>query len=396
MLAAMAVAIGVGLQNSIRLPVSNRSNLSYCNAVVVQVVSETITRNQEGIARGTQTLRLRPTEGKHKNQTLDMKNVLNYEHSIYLRKGQTFVACIDESKNGSMVITAYSYQRSGSLLIVLLVFIAVLVLTCGAKGLYAALGLAFSFVMLLFVTIPLIAVGVGPTPATLLVLLPVLAVSCVLLLGFGRKAAVALLSSLSGVIISALLFWMVGSILHISGYNLDDIETLVVVAQKSPVHIRDLLFSGVLISSMGGILDVTISVVSSTAEVFTANPSLSRGELFRSGFRVGRDITCSTVNTLILAFVGEFFVTLFLYRIYGVGFEQLINLDNVSIEFGTAISGTAALALAAPLTAFLASCFFTGRPRPSGLNKQKRGSKDAEKSQYNGGNPKQEDVPVQL
>lgn len=230
-------------------------------------------------------------------------------------------------------------------------------LTCGMKGLYAALSLAFSFILLLFVTIPLISVGVSPIPSTLLVLLPILGVSCLLLLGFNQKAAVAFLASLS-----ALLFWLISGALHISGYNLNDIETLVVVAQKSPIHIRDLLFSSVLISSLGGILDIAVSVVSSMAEVCGANPSIRRHELFRSGLRVGRDITCSTANTLILAFVGEFFVTLFLYHIYGVAFEQLVNLDSVAIEFGTAMSGTMALTMAAPLTVFLASRFVSGEP----------------------------------
>lgn len=361
MLIVMALAAQYALSHPVNYSLRERGNLSYCSAKVTQVVSEEINRNNEGIMRGRQTLSIVPTQGKHKGETLELQNVLTYEHGIYLQQGQTFVACIDESQSGEMIITAFSYQRSYTVLIVTLIFVAVLIFACGIKGLYAALSLAFSFLLLLFVTIPLISLGVSPIPSTLAVLLPILCVSCLLLLGFNKKAIVAFLASFSGILLSAVLFWLISGALHISGYNLDDIETLVVIAQKSSVRIRDLLFSSVLISSLGGILDVTVSVVSSVAEVYAANPSISRRELFRSGFRVGRDITCSTANTLILAFVGEFFITLFLYHIYGVAFEQLINLDNVAIEFGTAMSGTAALTMAAPLAAFLASRFVWGR-----------------------------------
>lgn len=106
MLIVMALAAQYALSHPVHYSLRERGHLSYCRAKVTKVVSEEITRNREGIVRGTQTLRIVPTQGRHTGETLELKNVLTYEHSVYLRQGQTFVACLDESQSGTMVITA--------------------------------------------------------------------------------------------------------------------------------------------------------------------------------------------------------------------------------------------------------------------------------------------------
>lgn len=360
---AMALAIAFGLTHPVNYSLKERGNLLYCSARVDKVTTEEITFSDEGIARGVQDFIAVPTEGRHKGKALEVHSVLNLEHSIYLKEGQRFILCIDESESGALLTSVYGYQRSGVIALVVVLFLLVLVLTCGKKGLRSAFGLIFGFVMLLFLTIPLISLGMQPLLATLLTLLPVMAVSLISLLGFSRGALTALLSTFLGIVFAALLFWVIGGALHVSGYNLDDIETLVVVAQMHPVHIRDLLFAGVIISCLGAIMDVAVSIVSSVEEIYGADPAASRGKLFRAGLRVGRDIAGSTASTLILAFAGTFFVTLFLFHIYDIGFIQLINMDDIAIEIAQAMSGTIALTLAAPLTAFLASRLCGGQRR---------------------------------
>ena len=54
------------------------------------------------------------------------------------------------------------------------------------------------------------------------------------------------------------------------------------------IQVGGLLFSGLLISSLGAVMDVAMSIGSSMSEILGQNPNLNRRELFRAGIRVGR------------------------------------------------------------------------------------------------------------
>ena len=54
---------------------------------------------------------------------------------------------------------------------------------------------------------------------------------------------------------------------HVTGYNVDDIENLIYVGQNSKLDIGGMLFSGILIASLGAVMDVAMSVSSSLHEI---------------------------------------------------------------------------------------------------------------------------------
>jgi uncharacterized membrane protein len=62
-----------------------------------------------------------------------------------------------------------------------------------------------------------------------------------------------------------------------------------------------------------------------------------------------------------MAFVGAFFVTLIMFRIYHFQFFQLINLNEISIELLQAVASASALILCAPVTAFIAARMYGGK-----------------------------------
>ena len=52
-----------------------------------------------------------------------------------------------------------------------------------------------------------------------------------------------------------------------TGYNVDDIENLIYVGQNSKLDIGGMLFSGILIASLGAVMDVAMSVATSLHEI---------------------------------------------------------------------------------------------------------------------------------
>ena len=102
-------------------------------------------------------------------------------------------------------------------------------------------------------------------------------------------------------------------------------------------------------------MDVAMSISSSLEEVHTANPSLSRNDLFRSGMNIGRDMVGTMTNTLILAFLGSGLVlTLYLYSL-GLSPHMLMSSAYLSWELVGGISSSVGVILSVPITAAIAA-----------------------------------------
>ena len=141
------------------------------------------------------------------------------------------------------------------------------------------------------------------------------------------------------------------------GYNVSNIETLSYVGQLTDIKIGGLLFSGILIASLGAVMDVAMSVSSAISEIHDKAPELSSVELFKSGMNVGRDMMGTMSNTLILAFVGSAVSELVINYAYNLPFRQIINSYNIGIEIMQGVSGSIGVILTVPavaaITAFL-------------------------------------------
>ena len=93
------------------------------------------------------------------------------------------------------------------------------------------------------------------------------------------------------------------------------------------IQVGGLLFSGLLISSLGAVMDVAMSVSSALQEVCVQNPSLTRSQIFRAGMHIGRDMMGTDSNTLILAFAGSSVSTLLLNYAYDLPYQQVAQFQ---------------------------------------------------------------------
>ena len=151
----------------------------------------------------------------------------------------------------------------------------------------------------------------------------------------------------------------------ISGYNVSDIESLLTLWNVSGIQVGGLLFSGLLISSLGAVMDVAMSIASSIAEVRAQNPSLSRKELFKAGMHIGRDMMGTDSNTLILAFAGGSVSMLLLDYAYDLPYLQIINSNNIGIAVMQGLSGSFGIVLSVPVTVALAVLLYAVPKSPA-------------------------------
>jgi uncharacterized membrane protein len=110
-----------------------------------------------------------------------------------------------------------------------------------------------------------------------------------------------------------------------------------------------------MISCMGAVMDVAMSIASAVEELHVVNNTLTVKDLYKSGMNIGRDAMGTMANTLVLAFAGNSLNMLVLIFSYGVTFTQLINTDFIALEVIKAVSGSIGIIVAVPIVALIAS-----------------------------------------
>ena len=132
----------------------------------------------------------------------------------------------------------------------------------------------------------------------------------------------------------------------------------------TPLGLRGLLVAGVVISALGAVMDVAMSISSALTEVHTVAPDRDGRALFRSGMNIGRDMVGTMTNTLILAFLGSGLA--FIIYLYSLGLDprQLISSPYMATEVISGIASSIGVILAVPLTALITSFILVKDKKP--------------------------------
>ena len=323
---------------------------------VVEILNDETDVGEGGLRFGQQDLRVQLLAGERKGEYVEISNVLSVDHSVYAKTGQRIIVYLEpQTDSGYSFTMVQSYERSWAIYAIAALFCCLLAAVGGKAGARSAFGLAFAFVAIVFLLIPLVVQGAPPALLSLGLFLCIIAVSFISMLGFTKKAAAAMLGAGAGVAICCVLYLAMSQALHVTGYNIQAIDTFVDIMQNTDIKVEELMFVGVVVASLGAAMQVSATVASNVAELREADPGASYGMLFRSGFKAGRGMVGPLANTLVLAFIGTFFVSLALYRIYDLQYSQFINLDDIAVEVLHVIAPPSALVLCAPATAFIAS-----------------------------------------
>lgn len=322
----------------------------YEKATVLGVEREDLHRDPAtGLDLGYQIVRLRILSGEHRGETLAVKNTLGYVGNVKARPGAQLVVCVDTADSTNYNVWIYSHDRGPFLYLFVGLFIALLCLVGGRRGVRSVLGILVTFTGIAFLFIPLLYRGYSPAFAALGMAVLTICISLLLLGGLSAKTLSAILGSLSGVVLSALSLALALSATHLSGFSTGESDALIQIAGATGMRVGELLFAAILISSVGAIMDMAISVASAVNEVHQSNGALTAGALFRSGMNVGRDMMGTMANTLIVAFTGTSLNMLVLLHSMQVSYHQLVDNNAIDIYVIQAISGSISVILTVPL-----------------------------------------------
>ena len=180
--------------------------------------------------------------------------------------------------------------------------------------------------------------------------------------GVDRKSVCAFLGTVAGVAAAFLFAWLAQQVLKINGLREENVEALLQLNQAgAKIGLKGLLSAGVIISSLGAVMDVTMGLASSVNELHDTDGTLDFKQLFTSAMNIGKDMVGTMTNTLILAFLGSGFVLiLYLYSL-SLGKYQLLSSAYLSIELISALASSVGAILSVPITSFIAARAFTSR-----------------------------------
>ena len=336
----------------------NGLGVTYETARVLKVLADktAVDETTENVRRGTQELRLEVLTGRYKGDIVDTTNYLSAFYNVYVREGDKVAVSINTTGDNRYTVGIYNYSRDLWIWAFLAVFVLVLVAVGGRQGAKAVMGLAVTVFCVIFLLVPLLVQkGWPPIPTTLGVVAYTIFVCFVILGGVRVKTMVAALGSFGGVLLAGLLAWAACKIVHISGMNMDEAESLLLTAVDNGMKIKGLYICGILIAAEGAVMDIAMSISSAVDELHTVNPKLTARELFRSGMNIGRDAMGTMANTLVLAFAGTSLNMMIFIYAYDVSYTQLLNTDFVAIEVIRSLAGSIGIILTVPLVAFLSS-----------------------------------------
>ena len=332
-----------------------RTGQTFEKAKVVKILQDNLEEN--GTRVGEQKVRVRMLTGVRKEEELDVTSSSGYLFGAACKPGMKVIV-MQSVAGDSTVSSVYTQDREGVIYIFALIYLLILCLIGGKQGVKGCLGLVFTFFCVIFVYLPLVYLKYSPFWTAVFVCFITTLVTMYLIGGPTQKTCAATLGTLVGVILAGVSAWCFSKASGISGYNVSDIETLMTLWNTNRIQVGGLLFSGLLISCLGAVMDVAMSISSAIDEIYRQNLSLSRKELFKAGLRVGRDMMGTDSNTLILAFAGSSVSTLLLDYSYNLPYQQIINSNNIGIAIMQGLAGSFGIVLSVPFTVLICTILF--------------------------------------
>lgn len=290
--------------------------------------------------------------------------------SVKLRSGQTVTVGLPTGpgapvlRGGDGVVLLYTpgavpggpdyvvtdRQRTTPLIWLLALTGAAVLVLGRLRGLSSLVGLAVSFLVLLYFVIPALLDGSPPLLIAVVGASAIMFAALFLTHGVTVQTSVAIAGTLASLILTGVLGVAFTSALHLTGVAGEDDSFL--SATLGAVDMRGLLLAGIVIGALGVLDDVTVTQAETVAELAAAGVS-SRRSLYRSASRIGRAHVASAVNTIVLAYAGSSLPLLLLLAAGNQPVGSLITGQFLAQEIMRSAVGTIGLVASVPITTAL-------------------------------------------
>ena len=250
----------------------------------------------------------------------------------------------------------YAFQDfdRGPPLLVLVILFAVGVLALSRwRGIGSLASLAYSLVLIAVFTLPAIMEGSSPLAVAVVTAAAIMLVTLYLSHGFDVRSTVAMLGTLVSLLVIGIVGWVFTGVGHFTG--LVDEGSQYISGIAAQVDLRGLLLAGLVIGALGVLDDVTVTQTWAVWELADVDPGASARTLFVRAMRIGRSHAASTVNTLVLAYVGATLPLMLVFSALSLPFGIAVSQEVVAQEVVRGLVGGLGILAAVPVTTAIAA-----------------------------------------
>lgn len=238
-----------------------------------------------------------------------------------------------------------------NIILIILLFLLMIYIDI-KRGIKLFLSILFNFIILMIIFY-LIAIGLNPIICSLIGCF----IISYIILYYVNERNVKTESSLKSVIIVLIilsfLIFFVTKISRIAGFGYESYEEINMFSYDVKIDFTNIAISMILISLIGATVDSSIAISSALYEVYDNNKNLSKKDLFLSGMNIGKDILCTTNNTLMFAFLGEFMTLLIWFYKGDYSFLEIVNAKTFVSEMIKILFSAVGCIIVIPITAYI-------------------------------------------
>ena len=237
------------------------------------------------------------------------------------------------------------------LIILGLILISLIVIVGGDRGVVSLIALVGNLLLLSF-AIWLMAAGV---PVLFVTVGAGIVISCITLFYQNVKTWSAFISVAITMLVLFFVIYVV--IWSTEAGGLNEIQSvgddILYYNMDLNISMRNVMVSVILLSTLGAILDMALTVTTSVYEVKNHKSEMKFTELVESGMKIGREVIGTTVNTLLFAYLGESLLLFTYLKMQNYSLELLLNSKILFQNFASMIFGAIACVMVMPIAAVL-------------------------------------------
>ncbi len=286
--------------------------------------------------------------GKYKNLKITVDNTSSKSFVLdeKITKYSDLFINIDKSMNVSIT----GIKRDKYVVLVFVIFIDLIIMFAGKKGLKTVLSLFVNILISIVALYLLLNKKLNINMIGLYLIVSILFIVGSLLIsnGFNKKSYAAILSSIISLFISFFLSYIL-VLIYKDNLPLWTMEYIEVVDEYINFFLVTILLSG-----LGAIMDVAITISSSLNEIIKKNPSIDSRSLKKSGLEISKDIVGTMSGVMFFTCYSSVIPLMVLALKNNISLQNAIFLYG-QLELIIVLASCISITMAIPITLFIST-----------------------------------------
>ncbi|MFD1928255.1 YibE/F family protein [Sporosarcina siberiensis] len=234
-----------------------------------------------------------------------------------------------------------------------IILLVLMIMVGGKKGLRSFFSLFLNFGVIFFTLAFMLNPDMNPIILTFIASVLIGCISLFYINEINQKTIIAFISTMITTVILLVFIVFVSDSLMIQGFGEEETEALSGYSLYIGIDFMKIGVSVIILSTIGAIMDVAISIASAMHEIVKHNPKIGKKDLVNSGINIGRDILGADTNTLFFAFFGGYLALLIWFKDLSYSIGEIINSKIFSSELMLILCAGTGVALVIPISSWI-------------------------------------------